>query len=407
MARANYDDVVACVPVTVPYVRHSIRGAHWFLARALRELIATAGLAKDDVDGLCVSSFSLAPDTAVGLTQHLGMSPRWLDHIPMGGASGVVALRRAARAVQAGDADVVACLAGDTNHVESFRLMLGNFSQFARDAVYPYGAGGPNASFAFLTAAYMRTYGATREDFGRLCVAQRENALTFPHALMKKPLTLDAYLAARAVAPPIHLFDCVMPCAGAEAFLVMSADRAKRLGLPGVRILGTIERHNAFPDDPIQLRGGWAMDIDDLYAQADVGPEDIDFLQTYDDYPVISLMQIEDLGFCAKGEGPAFVRRHTFTNDGSFPVNTSGGQLSVGQAGAAGGYLGLVEALRQLTGRPLGSAVPDARIGLVSGFGMINYDRGLCSGAAVLADSSPQAGRRRHHPATDSTLQAS
>ena len=88
-------------------------------------------------------------------------------------------------------------------------------------------------------------------------------------------------------------------------------------------------------------------------------------------------------------------------------MSTSGGQLSVGQAGAAGGYLGLVEALRQLTGRPLGSAVPDARIGLVSGFGMINYDRGLCSGAAVLADSSPQAGRRRHHPATDSTLQAS
>jgi acetyl-CoA acetyltransferase len=385
MARANYDGVVACVPVTVPYVRHSIRGAHWFLAGALRELIATAGLVKDDVDGLCVSSFSLAPDTAVGLTQHLGMSPRWLDHIPMGGASGVVALRRAARAVQAGDAEVIACLAGDTNHVESFRLMLGSFSQFARDAVYPYGAGGPNASFAFLTAAYMRTYGATREDFGRLCVAQRENALAFPHALMKKPLTLDAYLAARAVAAPIHLFDCVMPCAGAEAFLVMSADRAKRLGLPGVRILGTIERHNAFPDDPIQLRGGWAMDRDDLYAQAGVGPEDIDFLQTYDDYPVISLMQIEDLGFCAKGEGPAFVRRNTFTNDSSFPVNTSGGQLSVGQAGAAGGYLGLVEALRQLTGRPLGSAVPDARIGLVSGFGMINYDRGLCSGAAVLA----------------------
>lgn len=385
MSRANYAGVVACVPVTVPYVRHSIRAAHWFLARALRELIATAGLAKSDVDGLCVSSFSLAPDTAVGLTQHLGMSPRWLDHIPMGGASGVVALRRAARAVQAGDADVVACLAGDTNHVESFRLMLGNFSQFARDAVYPYGAGGPNASFAFLTAAYMRTYGATREDFGRLCVAQRDNALAFPHALMKKPLTLPEYLAARAVASPIHLFDSVMPCAGAEAFLVMSTDRAKRLGLPGVRILGTIERHNAFPDDPIQLRGGWAMDRDDLYAQAGVGPEDIDFLQTYDDYPVISLMQIEDLGFCAKGDGPAFVRRHTFTNDGSFPVNTSGGQLSVGQAGAAGGYLGLVEALRQLTGRPLGSAVPDARIGLVSGFGMINYDRGLCSGAAVLA----------------------
>ena len=140
------------MPVTVPYVRYSIRAAHWWLARAFSELLKTSGLKKSDVDGLTVSSFTLAPDTAIGLTQHLGLSPRWLDHIPLGGASGVVALRRAARAVQAGDADIVACIAGDTNHVDSFRLTLANFSQFARDAVYPYGAGGPNASFAFLTA---------------------------------------------------------------------------------------------------------------------------------------------------------------------------------------------------------------------------------------------------------------
>ncbi len=321
----------------------------------------------------------------MGLTQHLGLTPRWLDHIPMGGASGVVALRRAARAVQSGDARIVACIAGDTNHVDSFRLMLGSFSQFARDAVYPYGAGGPNASFAFLTSYYMRTCGATREDFGKLCVAQRDNALRFPHALFKKPLTLQEYLEARPITEPLHLFDCVMPCAGAEAFLVMSEQRARDLGMPHARILGTIERHNAFPDDPIQMRGGWEMDRDDLYAQAGVGPQDIDFLESYDDYPVIALMQIEDLGFCAKGEGPAFVRSHTFTADGSFPANTSGGQLSVGQAGAAGGYLGMVEAIRQLTGEPLGAAVKDAKIGLVSGFGMINYDRGLCSGAAILS----------------------
>jgi acetyl-CoA acetyltransferase len=266
--------------------------------------------------------------------------------------------------------------------------MLGSFSQFARDAVYPYGAGGPNASFAFLTSHYMGKYGATREDFGKLCVAQRENALRFPHALFKKPLTLDEYLAARPITEPLHLFDCVMPCAGAEAFLVMHEQRARDLGLRFARILGTIERHNAFAADPIQLRGGWALDRDDLYAQAGVEPRDIDFLESYDDYPVIALMQIEDLGFCAKGEGPAFVRSHTFTADGSFPTNTSGGQLSVGQAGAAGGYLGMVEAIRQLAGEPLGAAVKDASIGLVSGFGMINYDRGLCSGAAILAAGS-------------------
>jgi len=95
--RAAYDDVVVTVPVTVPYARYSIHGAHWFLARALAELLKRSGLGKDQLDGLCVSSFTLAPDTAVGLTQHLGVTLRWLDHIPMGGACGIVALRRAAR----------------------------------------------------------------------------------------------------------------------------------------------------------------------------------------------------------------------------------------------------------------------------------------------------------------------
>ena len=131
--------------------------------------------------------------------------------------------------------------------------------------------------------------------------------------------------------------------------------------------------------------GGWALDAGELWSMAGLTPEDVDFVQTYDDYPVISVMQLEDLGFCAKGEGPDFVRSHTFTNDGTFPHNTSGGQLSVGQAGAAGGFLGLVEAMRQLTSQPLGSQVPDANSCLVSGFGMINYDRGLSSCAAILA----------------------
>ncbi len=121
---------------------------------------------------------------------------------------------------------------------------------------------------------------------------------------MKKPLTLDEYLTARVVADPLRLYDCVMPCAGADAFLVLHRGEAEKLGLPYARILATIERHNAFPDDPIQYRGGWALDCDELYAQAGVGPQDMDVLATYDDYPVISMMQIEDLGFCNKGEGP-------------------------------------------------------------------------------------------------------
>ena len=379
-----YKDIVLTSPVTVDYVRYSNRSAHWFLAKSLRGVIESAGVDLNEVDGLCVSSFQLLPDTAVGLTQHLGVTPRWLDHLPMGGACGVAALRRAARAVQCGDAEYVACISADANQVDTFRKMLGSFSQYAQDAVYPYGSGGPNGSFAFLTNYYMREYGATREDFGKLCVAQRTNALANPNALFKKPLTLDEYLDARVIAEPLYLFDCVMPCAGGEGFMVMSRENAERKGLPYVNVLSTIERHNAFPDDPIQMRGGWVLDIDELYDVAGKTPEDIDFLCTYDDYPVINVLQLEDLGFCGKGEGPDFIRCHEFTWDGDFPLNPSGGQLSVGQAGAAGGYLGLVEAIRQLSGRPRGHQVPDASVGLVSGFGMINYDRGLCTAAAIL-----------------------
>ena len=155
-------------------------------------------------------------------------------------------------------------------------------------------------------------------------------------------------------------------------------------------MLGTVERHNGFPDDPIQFRGGWARDVDDLWGMAGVKAADMDFFEAYDDYQVINVMQMEDLGFCAKGEGPDFVRSNTFTVDGSLPFNTSGGQLSVGQAGAAGGYLGMVEGLRQVTHQALGGQVKDAKMGLVSGFGMINFDRGLCTGAVVLASQDVQ-----------------
>jgi len=383
--RKDYKGVAVCAPVTIPYSRYSLRSAQWFCGRSIAALIQAAQIKKKDLDGFCISSFTLAPDSAVGLMQHIGASPRWLDHIPMGGASGVIALRRAARAIQAGDAEIVACIGADTNHVDTFRNTIATFSQFANDAVYPYGSGGPNSSFAFLTDYYMQEYGTSREDFGKLCIAQRDNALSIDHAMMKKPLTMEEYLNARLIAEPIRLFDCVMPCAGAEAYLVMSEEKARSLKIPYATILSTIERHNAFPDDPIQFRGGWALDINDFYGQAEITPNDIDFLQAYDDYPVICFMQIEDLGFCKKGEVAEFIKNKNLTVKGDFPINTSGGQLSSGQAGAGGGYLGVVETIRQLTGQTLGHGVKNAQHGLVSCFGMINYDRGLCTSAAILA----------------------
>ncbi len=382
--RLRYDDVVVCAPVTVPYERYSTQTAHWWAGKALRALSQATGLERDAFDGFCFASFSAGPDTAVGMIQHLGLSPRWLDHLPTGGASGVMALRRAARAVQCGDAEVVACVAADTNQLDSFRKTLANFSRFSQDAVYPSGFGGPNATFALITDNYMRQYGVTREDFGKLCVAQRQNARSNPLALQRGELTLQAYLKARPISDPVHLYDCVMPCAGAEAFLVTTAEVAERLGLQAVRVLSTIERHNAYPDDLVQWRGGWAMDVDDLWRMAGIGPQDIDTLQVYDDYPVIVAMQLEDLGFCAKGDVAQFIRRTNFGIDGDLPLNTNGGQLSAGQAGAAGGFQNMTEGLRQILRQPLGGQVPNARRSLVSGFGLVNYDRGVCTAAAIL-----------------------
>src|ERR1051325_6174808 len=107
--RAGYEDVAVAVPVTIPYVRFSIRSAHWWLGRALGELVLQSKLKKAEIDGLCLSSFTLAPDTAIGFSEHVGISTRWIDFIALGGNCGVAALRRAARAVQAGDAEIVAC----------------------------------------------------------------------------------------------------------------------------------------------------------------------------------------------------------------------------------------------------------------------------------------------------------
>ncbi len=383
---ASYQGIALACPITLGYSKSSEHGAGWFIGSVLREMIAAAGIGKGDVDGLAISSFSLAPDSASFLTQHYGMTVRWLEQLPFGGASGILALRRAARAVQCGDADIVACIGGDTAQQGSFAELVADFSSFSNSASYPYGSGGPNLPFALITRRYMDEYGASREDFGQLAVSQRYNARHFDGALLgDRPLDMEGYLAARPICTPLHLYDCVMPCAGGEGFLVMSEARARELGLPYVTVLAADERHNAFPEDPIQLRGGWPLFRERLYAAAGITPAAINLVQTYDDYPVISMLQLEGLGFCEPGGAPAFVRDTPLTFDGGgLPHNTSGGQLSAGQAGAAAGYLGLVEAIRQLTHVAQRNQVPGAEHAMVSGYGMINYDRGLCSAATIL-----------------------
>lgn len=383
--KKSYKGIVLAVPVTVPYQRFSEHGATWFIGRAMQQLLDKSKLNKTAIDGLAVSSFTLAPDTVVSLTEYFDMSLRWLESISFGGASAVIAAKRAARAVQSGDANVVACIGADTAQQGSFKELVANFSRFSKEAVYPYGGAGPNAIFAMITRNYMEKFGARTEDFARVCMAQRKNAYDNPNALLRKPLSLDEYLNARFIAEPLRLFDCVMPCAGAEGFLVMHEDYALNLGLPYVHLLAAEEQHNEKTDEEIPIGGAWRVFKDDLYNAAGNGPEDMDFLQTYDDYPIMVFQQLEDLGFCTKGNAADFVRSTDLTTTGNgLPHNTCGGQLSAGQAGFAGGFLGLTEAMRQLTHQPLGKQVKEAELGLVSGFGMVNYNKGICAAAAIL-----------------------
>ena len=335
-ARA-YDGVVVAAPVTIPYVRYSTRGrALVSRPRARRAGRSAPALTKDDLDGLGVSSFTLFPDTAVGLTQHLGLSPRWLDHLPMGGASGVVALRRAARAVQAGDAEIVACVAGDTNHVDSFRAESRELQPLrARRGLSVRLRRAECELRAADLVLHARTTASSREDFGKLCVAQRDNALRFPYALFKKPLTLDEYLDARPIADPLRLFDCVMPCAGAEGFPGDArGPRASSSAFPSRASSAPSSATMRSPTTRSSFAAAGRSIVTIFMRRPAFGPEDIDLLETLRRLSGDQLScSSRTSASAAKGEAPAFVRAATASRSmARFPLNTSGGQL-VGRTG--------------------------------------------------------------------------
>jgi acetyl-CoA acetyltransferase len=174
-----------------------------------------------------------------------------------------------------------------------------------------------------------------------------------------------------------------MPCIGGDAIVLVSERLARTLTGPALRILAAEEIHNAPANDVYAVPGGWGSFAERLYQRAGCRPQDLHFAQLYDDYPVMCFVQLEGLGLCGEGQAPAFVRSTDITTRGSFPVNTGGGQLSAGQAGAAGGMIGVYEGVTQLMGRGGARQVP-CRRGVVSGYGMVAYGRGLSSSAAIL-----------------------
>ncbi|HSK15502.1 MAG TPA: thiolase family protein [Gaiellaceae bacterium] len=361
-----------------PYVRHPGEAATTprLAAQAARAALASAGLAPRDVDGLGVASFSLAPDRAIDLAFRLGLRPRWLMDGMTGGASGIDMLQHARRAIEAGDASAILLVAADRFGDDDFVRLVDEFNTATRDYLAPIPAGGPNALFALLALRHMRATGLDRSAYGAVAVAQREWAAGNPNAAYRKPLTLKAYLEAPVVADPLTIYDCVPVVAGADA-IVLAAE-----GESPVRVRALAALHNADHQDGDGLTTGLRELRDGLWAEASAGPDEVDVVSVYDDYTAMVLVQLEDLGFVRDGDLERLVGERIVPR--SLPVNTSGGQLSAGQAGAAGGMHGLVEVVTQLRGNAGSRQVADARLGVVAGYGMVAYRYGACANAAVL-----------------------
>lgn len=353
-----------------------------YFADAARACLKSAGVDKTEVDGLALSSFMAPPDNAVTLSEYLGLELSWAHVFTAGGAGPIATVMDAIRAVEAGVARHVLCIGGDGRTIADFRRLISRQTRAISDYAAPLGFGGMNGFFGMIQRKYMYKFGLKRSQLGRIAVDQRTNALHNEKALFRVPLTIEEYLNARVIADPLHLYDCPMPASGADALLVGPLDRAPEG--KGIRILSGFQKHNYPVGEVAPLCGGWRAFRERLYEEADRGPTDMGFVQAYDDYPIMVSIQLEDLGFCAKGEVGAFLDANRFTFNGSFPLNTGGGQLSCAATAGGGGMISVVEAACQLRREAGRRQVEDASVGLVSGFGMVSYGHGLSASAMIL-----------------------
>ena len=364
---------------TVPGMRRPPDGTttHGVLAQALRLALESAGLDARDVDGLGVASFGLAPDRAVDLAWKLGLPLRWI----MDDVFGLNLVAHAVHAIDAGQASVVVVLAGDCLAGGDFGDLATNLNRTARDYLSVLPTGGPNALFALLTQAHMAAHGLEREAYARVVLAQRAWAARNPAAVYRSPLTMADYLAAPIVADPLCLFDCVPLVTGAEAIVLASPSVRRRTGRAvRIRAIETVINHDQQEGDGLST--GLREVAGRLWERAGIGAGEFDVVGVYDDYPVMVLAQLEDLGLIAGGDAAALLQGPAA---GVRPaVNTSGGMLSAGQAGAGGALHGLVECVRQLRGERGEGQVPAARRALVSSSTIALYRYGACAAAAVL-----------------------
>jgi acetyl-CoA C-acetyltransferase len=335
--------------------------------------LSDAGLEKNDIDGFLVGMPFADPGMLypASACEVLGINPRMLNVVDIGGATPAGMIWRAAAAIDAGMCQAVLCIVADLNKIGDQKVPVVSVQ---REFESPYGNIGANCGYAMIAQRHMYEYGTRPEQMAKVAVDQRTNALKNPLATFNdKPLTIEDVLASRMIVDPLHIFEIVSPCSGGAAVIVASPEIARRAKNPPIWLLGAGEYSNhasityapSLTDSPIKP----AADL--AFQMAGVHRKDIDLVCPYDCYTITVLVTLEDAGFCSKGQGGPFVMEHNLSYAGDFPCNTHGGQLSFGQPGLGGGMSHVTEAIRQLMGRGDGRQVKDAALAYVNGNGGI------------------------------------
>lgn len=338
-------------------------------ARMVREAVADAGLSIDDVDGLCFAGHP------AGLAEYLGLDVSYLDGTFSGGSSVELQVEHAAAAIAAGLCEVVVGVYAQTPRGDRARgISVTPAFPAGPNPVFEWelscGLTIPAGAYALAASRHMAEYGTTESQLAQIAVAARAWASANPNARHQKPLTVDDVLDSPLVASPLHTLDCCLVTDGAGAFVLTTPERARSLPRPPVHVLGAATRGkhwmiSQMPDLTVTVgveSGAAAM------AMAGIAPSDVDVLMGYDSFTITALLHLEDLGFCTKGEGGAFVEDGHIEPGGSLPMNTNGGGLSYTHPGQYGVFL-LVEAVRQLRGESQGHQVDGATVAIAHGAG--------------------------------------
>lgn len=334
------------------------------IAGATAKALADAGLTLQDIDGVCGGTlYHMFP--TLSISEYLGIRPLWADSDSTGGSSFLSQLLQATMAIEAGLCTTV-LIAYGSNLKQAGNFGLNELPKFET----VYGLTSPLPGYAMCAARHMHEYGTTREQMAEVAVAARQWAMLHPDATMRTPLTIADVLAAPLVADPLSRLDCCLMTDGGAAVIVTGAPRARDLRQPPVFFLGgagaTWSREvSQIPDfctTPAVDSAPRAL------AMAGVGLGEVDVVQLYDAFTINTIMFLEDIGFCQKGEGGAFVAGGRLAPGGSLPVNTNGGGLSFAHPGMYGLFT-LIEAAEQLRGNAGARQVAGAQIAIAHGNG--------------------------------------